>query len=285
MSELSILPDEIKTVDIKAWPRDLVIISIPKMGKGTILGQFTKERNALVYGLEKGGYEFISARVLDIYPDEQTTVWEAFQNYLKYRKVLLENKGKYEFLIVDGLSDLDALSEIGGTLTYMDSIIGSSFNRQLDLAGKPIKNGPKLEYGDPNWKSVLTLPDGNGYQHTRQWFLQQIEFFKQISPYRIYAAHIVDKYIKDNGKEEVIGSEIALTGQLKRIFSAKVTALAKLVADDDERYLNFEVQNDSIIAGSRSPMLEGKILISKKMKDKSITTYWDNIYAISSKKD
>lgn len=269
-----VLPDEITEVDDKAWPRDFVIISIPKMGKGTILGDLTKKKNALVLDLEKGGYEFISARKMSTYPSHETTRWEAFQNFIKYRKALLENKGKYEFLIIDGLTDLDDLSEIGGTLAYQNSIIGKKFNRRNNDP-----NGEIIPFGDPEWRSVLTLPEGGGYNYTRQWFLQQIEFFKQISPYRLFAAHVADKYIKDNGKEEVIGSEIQLTGKLKSIFSAKVTSLAKLVADGDERYLNFDVQNDSIIAGSRAPHLKGKILISKMEKDK-VVTFWDNIYGI-----
>jgi predicted GTPase len=33
--------------------RDLVIIGQPKIGKGAILGDFTKSRNALVFDLEK----------------------------------------------------------------------------------------------------------------------------------------------------------------------------------------------------------------------------------------
>ena len=267
-----LLPDDIIEVTGQEPPRDLVVLSIPKMGKGTILGDFTKKFNALVLDLEKGGYEYISARKMSTYTSQDTTRWESFKNYTKYRKTLLEQKGKYEYLIIDGLSDLDDLSEIGGTLLYMNTIIGKAFNR---VGG--IKDGEKLEYGSPEWRSVLTLPDGAGYQHTRKWFLEQIDVFKQISPYRIYAAHITDKFIKDNGKEEVIGSEIALTGQLKRIFSSKVTALAKLVADGNERYLNFDVLNDSIIAGSRAPQLAGKILISKK-EDGKVKTYWETIY-------
>lgn len=264
------LPDEITNVT-STNPRDLVIISIPKMGKGTILGDFTKKHNALVLDLEKGGYEFIAARKLSVYPTQDTTRWEAYQNYISYRKLLLENKGKYDYLIIDGTTDLDDLSDIGGTLTYMDSIIGKKFNRN--------DKGEKLQYGDPQWKSVLTLPEGAGYMHTRQWFLQQVEFFRQISPYRIFAAHVADKYIKDNGKEEVVGAEISLTGKLKTIFAAKVTALCKLTSDGEERYLNFDVLNDSIIAGSRAPHLKGKILISKRdAKSGEITTYWENIY-------
>ena len=123
------LPEEITEVK-STNPRDLVIISIPKMGKGTILGDFTTKQNALVVDLEKGGYEFIAARKLSTYTSQETNRWEAFQNYIEYRKLLLENKGKYEYLIIDGLTDLDDLSEIGGTLAYMNSIIGKKFNRK-----------------------------------------------------------------------------------------------------------------------------------------------------------
>jgi hypothetical protein len=266
------LPDEITKAEITA-PKDLVVISIPKMGKGSIFGDFTTKYNALILDLEKGGYDYISARKLSTYTTNSTTRFESFQNYIKYRKLLLENKGKYDFLLVDGLTDLDDLSDLGGTFAYMNSVIGKKFNRE---GGDP--NGRKFTPDDPEWKSVLTLPEGAGYQHTRNWFMQQIEFFKQISLYRLYAAHVADKYIKDNGREEVLGSEISLTGKLKTIFASRVTSLAKLTADGDERYLNFDVLNDSIIAGSRAPQLKGKMLISKRLKDDSIETYWDTIY-------
>lgn len=266
------LPDEI-TEPVISNPRDLIILSIPKMGKGTILGDFSKKYNAIILDLEKGGFDYIAARKLSAYTSQETSRWESFQNYLKYRNLLMENRNKYEYLIIDGLTDLDVLSEIGGTLLYMNSIIGKKFNRKGNVA-----DGEKLAYDDPDWKSVISLPEGAGYLHTRNWFLQQIDIFRQISPYRIYAAHIADKYIKDNGKDEVIGSEILLTGKLKNIIASKVTALGKLIADGDERYINFDVLNDSIIAGSRAPYLKGKILISKMDKDNKLTTYWENIY-------
>lgn len=263
------LPEEISKVRVSP-PRDLVILGIPKIGKGTILGKLTEERNAIVLDLERGGYDYIPARKLSAYTSYETTRFESYQNYLRYRNLLLANKGKYEFLIIDGLSDLDALSDIGGTFAYMNSVIGKNFNRT--------KTGEKMNPTDPEWKSVLNLPDGAGYKYLRDWFLQQVEFFSQMSPYRIYAAHVVDKYIKDNGKEEVVGSEINLTGKLKIIFSSRVTSLCKLIAEDNERYLSFDVVNNSIVAGSRAPHLKGKILISRQEKDDSVTTFWDAIY-------
>ena len=263
------LPDEISPVRISA-PRDLVILSIPKMGKGTILGHFTTKYNAIVLDLEKGGYEYIPARKLSTYTSHEASRWDSYLNYVNYRNTLLNNKGKYEYLIIDGLTDLDDLSEVGGTLLYMNSVQGKKFNRT--------ESGKDILYDDPKWKSVLTLGEGYGYKHTRQWFLDQIEFFRQISPYRIYAAHVADKYIKDVGKEEVVGSEIAITGKLKTVFASKVTALAKLVAEGNQRYLNFDVKNDSIVAGSRAPYLKGRILISEMSDDDNLSTFWENIY-------
>jgi len=267
------LPEEV-TLSTQSDPRDLVVISIPKMGKGTILGAFTREKNAIVFDLERDGYEFIDARKISIYNEDGISFLDAFKNYIKYKNLLLSNKGKYTYLVIDGLSDLDKLSDYGGTRLYMDSIVGKKFNRE-------IKNGVAVntyDHGHPEWKSVITLPDGAGYQWTRKWFLDQIEIFRQISPYRIYAAHTTDKLIKEDGVDKVVGSEVALTGQLKRIFASSVTSLAKLTADGNERWLNFEVQNDSIIAGSRHPNLKGKILISKALDDGKVETYWNNIY-------
>lgn len=263
------LPDDVE-VATQTKSRDLVIISIPKMGKGTILGSFTTKYNGIVFDLEKGGYEFINARKMSIYPTQDTTLSEAYGNYVKIRNLLLENKGKYEYLIIDGLSDLDMLASIGGTYLFMDSVMGKTFNR---------RGGEKLKYGDKDFVLVENfLKDGGGYRWTREWFMQQIEMFKQISPYRIFAAHVSDKLIRDNQREEVVGAEIALTGKLKTIFASKVTSLAKLTADGDKRYLNFDVLNDSIIAGSRNPKLSGKILISEKDKEGKIITHWDKIY-------
>jgi len=266
------LPDDV-TKATGTDPRDLVLVGIPKIGKGTILGALTRERNAVALDLEKGGYEYIDARKISVYEDDLSDDWDAYNAYIKWRDLLLEEPGKYEYLIIDGLSDLDMFSVIGGTLEYMRATVGKKFNRSGNMP-----NGKIIPYGHSEWKPVTSLPEGAGYQWTRNWFMKQIQLFRQISPYRVYAAHIVDKYIKDDGKEEVIGNEIALTGKLKRIFSSKVTALGKLVADGDKRWINFDVKNDSIIAGSRSQALHGKMLISEKIND-DLVFYWDTVFS------
>lgn len=279
MSEMKdfILPEEI-TKSSGTSPRDLVVISQPKMGKSAIFGDFSVKYNGLVLNLEKGGYEYIDARKVDIHESETTTDVEAFFKYIKIRKALVANKGKYDVLLIDGLSDLDKMSDLGGTLSYMDTTIGKNFNN-VDPRDTRGHKAPKFKPEDPGFKSVLTLADGAGYWHTRKWFLNQIEIFRQISPYRIYAAHVAEKYIKDKGtRDEVVGHELFLTGKLKNIFATKVTALGKLIAENEKRYINFEVLNDSIIAGSRAPFLKGKILLSEKQEDNTVKTFWENIF-------
>jgi hypothetical protein len=61
------------------------------------------------------------------------------------------------------------------------------------------------------------------------------------------------------------------------MLAARVSTISKLIAEGDKRYLSFENDNDSLIAGSRAPHLTGKVLISDKVGD-VIETYWENVY-------
>jgi hypothetical protein len=252
-------------------PTDLIIISVPKTGKSTILADLTKNGDGILFNLEKHGTDYLEGYFLNIYPDAMTSFEEAVENYKGYRDALLKNKGKYKWLIIDSLSALNDISEVMGTYYYMHSVPqGKNFNRDP-------KTGAAYKFGDPNFRLVSSLPEGYGYQHTRKWFMDQINLFNEIAPYRIYTAHVKDKLIKNNQDEVVSGLEINLTGKLKNIMATKVSALCKLVASGDKRYLSFEVDNENVIAGSRVPHLTGQILVSDKTKD-GIITYWENIF-------
>jgi hypothetical protein len=46
--------------------------------------------------------------------------------------MLLDKKEKYDYLIIDGLSDLDTMSEMGGTLSYMKlSLVRISIEKKI----------------------------------------------------------------------------------------------------------------------------------------------------------
>jgi hypothetical protein len=265
------LPEEITPIK-ETNPTDLIIISVPKTGKTNILAELTKQENAIIFNLEKGGVDYVSGKFINIYPSATTSFEEACENYKGYRDMLLKNKGKYKYLVVDSLTALDEMSEVMGTYYYMYSVPqGKNFNRNL-------KTGEPYKFGTEEFKLVTTLPEGYGYRYTREWFLQQIAFFSEMAPYRIYAGHVKDKLIKNSQDEQVTGSEINLTGKLKNILSTRMSSLCKLVADGDKRYLSFEVDSDNIIAGSRVPYLTGQILISEKTSKGDIKTYWENVY-------
>jgi hypothetical protein len=242
------LPEKITEVRETA-PNDLILISVPKTGKSTILAELTKGKNGegILFNLEKGGTDYLSGKFLDIYPTATTSMREALDNYKGYRDLLLKNKGKYKFLLIDSLTALNDLAEIMGTYYYMYSIPqGKNFN-------KDPKTGKVYDFEDPLFKTVNSLPEGYGYQYSRKWFLDQIDMFSEIAPYRIYTAHVKDKLIKNSQDETISGMEINLTGKLKNIMSSRVSAMCKLIADGDKRYLSFQVDNDNVIAGSRVP--------------------------------
>lgn len=259
-------------------PSDLVIAGIPKVGKSTIVSQLTLKGNGIVFDLERGGYEYISARRVGIYNNNSDTLYDAYCSYINWRNALLREKNKYKFLIIDNISVLNDLAEIGGTYLYMDSVQGSSYNR----VGK-IKNGKKLSPNDKEWESVAEFPNGYGYKHIREWFFNQIELFSTISPYRIYIAHVKDKALAITNDNEISVDEIMLTGKIKILFPSKVTAICRIVPVNkenvSERYLDFTVGENSIIAGSRHPDLNGQILISSYNNEtKKLETYWEKIY-------
>lgn len=253
-------------------PTDLIIIGTPKIGKTSILAELTKNGEGIIFNLEKGGTDYLEGFFVNIFPEPTTSFDEALENYKGYRDVLLKNKGKYKYLVIDSLTSLNEISEVMGTYYYMYSVPqGKNFNRDP-------KTGTPYKYGDPNFKLVTSLPEGYGYQHTRKWFVDQINIFNEVAPYRLYVAHVKDKLIKNNQDEVVSGIEINLTGKLKQIMATRVSTLCKLVADGDKRYLSFVVDEDNVIAGSRVPHLNGQILISERNKDGSIKTYWDKIF-------
>lgn len=261
-------------------PHDLIVISVPKAGKTEIAADLTKNYGveALLFCVERGGTDYITGKYINIWedPDDKDrllNIDEALTNYVAWRNALLENKGMYEYLILDNMSDLYSLAELGGTYYYMNQVpMGKSFNRDKETK-------EEYDFKDSRFRYVTTLPDGNGYQYVYKWFNDQMQMFAQISKYRIYLAHVKDTLLKkSNNNEEVKGSEINLTGKLKDIVSRQVATLSKMLVDGNKRYLSFEVDDSSIIAGSRVSRLEGKILISEKTKDGEIKTYWQNIF-------
>lgn len=265
MIELS----KVREVDAK----DLLIYAQPKAGKTTILASLTKQLKgkAVILNLEKGGTDYLEGYFLNCYKEQGDGYDEAFKNYKGFLDYLRTHVGEVDYLGIDNLSVLDEWADIAGTYYYMQTTQGKKFNRD--------DKGKLITHKDAEWKSVTTLGEGVGWRFPREWFMSQIQEIMNLVPYRIWIVHIKDKFIKDTVTQEtIIGSEMNLTGKIKNMLAARVSTICKLVSDKDKRYLSFENENDSLIAGSRAPHLTGRILISDKV-DGEIVTYWENIYS------
>ena len=84
------LPENFSVV-IPKNPSDLVIVGIPKIGKSVLMGDFSKKYNAVILNLEKEAYAYIEGKIINIHISNETTTIEAYENYIKYRNLLLDN--------------------------------------------------------------------------------------------------------------------------------------------------------------------------------------------------
>ena len=164
-------------------------------------------------------------------------------------------------------------SEITGTYRYMRKPQGAKFNRVDEKKG-----GTPILHTNNKFESVHEIPNGYGYKHSRDEMVEWFYRLLKLAPRIILVAHVKDKMVESKKTGDTVEvKDINLTGKVKSIYCSKVDAVALLEKSEGKGYLNF-ANEDNKVAGGRCPHLEGKILISEKLEDKSIKTYWENIY-------
>lgn len=252
------LPTDITPVK-QVDPVTLVVYGEPKQGKSAICAELTKQTNAVVLSLEPNGYDYLSARKIDI---------DGPKKLNEFITTMKEKGQVYDIIIVDTVTKLDEWSEIIGTYNYMRTTQGKKFNLG--------KDGKQITHDNPDWESVHTLGNGAGYRWSREWFLDTIETLSTLAPKLLLVAHIKDKYVGQVGDDYITATEVDLTGKLKRILPSRVSGIAKFVREKNLGYLSFE-SNDGSVAGCRAEHLTGKILISEKT-DAGLSVKWDSIY-------
>ncbi len=241
-------------------PGTLLIYAPPKTGKTTIVAQL---ENSLLMELEPRGADYVEGCVLDISKPSE------------FDKAMtdIETAGKpYKYIIVDTLTKLDEWSEIVGTYNYMQKAQGKTFNREGKLS-----TGNMILHTDSRFETVHELPNGAGYQHSRQQMIEWFDRASKLAEYVIFIAHIKDKMVETKNGDAVETSDINLTGKVKSILSSKVDAIAYLDRKDKQCFLNFDNEY-KVVSGGRCSHLQGKILISEKQEGGSIKTFWDKIY-------
>ena len=242
-------------------PRTLLIYSLPKAGKTSIVAQL---ENSLILECEPGGADFVSGQILDIETPGQ----------LASAITKIEEADKpYKYVIVDTLTKLDEWSEIVGTYNFMGKPQGKRLNREDE-----IPNGKVIQHSDKRFTTVHELPNGNGYQYSR---LQMLDWYNKLStlaPHVIFLAHVKDKFLESAKTGEVVESiEISLTGKVKSIIASRVDAIGYLYRKGNQGILNFKNENN-VTCGGRCPHLNEEIVISERQEDGTITTNWDKIY-------
>lgn len=248
-------------------PITAIVYGPPKIGKTTIFSkfttEFTKEGKSLLVSLEHNGASYNDAVKVNI------------SNPKELRELLVEiiDKKLYDYVIFDTLTKIDEWSEIGGTFNYMKKPQGIKFNRRND--------GTYAKYTDKDFETVHDIPQGYGYKHSREWFLELFEMMCSCANKGVlFSCHIKDKFVGTaNANDEFITTkELNLTGKLANIIPSRVDAVGKLTRDAKNNvFVNFESNNDLLISGGRCKHLQGEILLSE-MIDDNVVTHWDKIY-------
>lgn len=245
-------------------PRTTLIYSKPKQGKTAISSYL---ENSLIVDTEKGS-DFVDAMKIQV------------SNFQELRETagLIYSKGlkngiytpPYKYLIVDTLTRVDEWSEIEGTFVYMEKPQGKKFNRE---GGNPLAK--KLDVNHPEFETVHEIGQGFGYKFSREVVVRFFDAFSNLAPHVIYNCHVKDKLVGlSSVGNEILTKEINLTGKLKDIIASKVDTIAYFYREGDKGYLSFAGDE-----GTRSPHLSGqKILISEKLPNGVIATYWDKIF-------
>ena len=188
-----------------------------------------------------------------------------FENIL----TAVENNEKpYKYIIIDTISKLDAWSEIVGTYNYMNKPQGQKFNRD----GREM-----ILHTDSRFETVHQLPNGFGYQHSRQQMVNWYERICALSSNIILLAHIKDKMIESKTGDSVEAIDLDLTGKVKNIYASRADAIGYFYRKGNQGILNFNNEY-KVICGGRCAHLNGEIVISEKNEKGDIITHWNKIY-------
>lgn len=242
-----ILPTEPHEAQINA--ETMILFGKEKCGKTTAI---TSLPNCLIIDTEYGSN---LVKAVAIQPPRELGPVGKMQ-WLKKVAAKIKEEKKYDYVVIDTLTEVNEWAEWSGTYRYMNSIQGKSFNRVLDLKGNPIKGGEFLDPDSDDYLSVHTLPDGNGYKWSREEVINIYKTFEgAANKCVIYVCHIEDKYVGNKETTElVVPKQLALTGKLRDILPRKVDAIGYIYNDKGVAKVNFTGTEEKI-GGTRAKHL------------------------------
>ena len=226
-------------------PKNLIMFGLPKVGKTTLLSMLPK---CLIIDFEDGT-DYVESYAVKI---------SNYKQLFALAKELKETPGQFDFVAFDTTTALEDLALPYANKLYRDTVMGKNFDEG---------------------ENVLKLPNGAGYQYLREAVQKMIGWFEKTVPNIILVGHVKDKSLNENGTELNV-KDLDLTGKIGRILSAASDAICYIYRDTETGNVmaNFG-DGSSVLCGSRISQLSGKtILLSEKLEDDTIKTYWENIY-------
>lgn len=210
-------------------PRMLVIYGPPKVGKTTAVSQLP---NCLDIDIEEGSDYIESLKV-------------KCSNLQELRELVkeIQAQGKpYPYVALDTVTKLEEWAEQLATQQYKASVIGSTFKGA----------------------SVLELPNGAGYLHLRNAFVELVYLVRGCADRVIYLGHLRDKMLVGGptGKSDTQASskDLDLTGKCKQILCAMCDAIGFMYRASnmpDKIFINFN-SAEQVTCGSRCAHLKGQ---------------------------
>lgn len=241
---MGLIPKE-KTKRKTDNPKNLIMFGLPKVGKTTLLSMLPK---CLIVDFEDG----------TDYVESYSVKISNYKQLFALAKELRETPGQFEFIAFDTTTALEDIALPYANKLYRETVMGKNFDEG---------------------ENVLKLPNGAGYQYLREAMQKMIGWFEKIIPNIILVGHVKDKSLNENGTELNV-KDLDLTGKIGRILSAASDAICYIYRDTETGNVmaNFG-DGSSVLCGSRIAQLSGKtILLSEKLEDDTIKTYWENIY-------
>lgn len=241
---MSLLKNISKKASVKN-AREMIIFSYPKVGKTELMTKLPG--SYIILDFEKGT-DYYDCNAID------TSDLDTFS---QLRDEFKKDKPFFDFIVLDTLTSL--YNDIVNSIAVQSYNIDEKKNKPLD------------------WDITL-LPYGLGYTYKRNTLQKIMKFFKQYCNCLILTGHVADRSLGGSGEESNV-KDLDIEGKLKNILALKTDAIALLSRSaENENTLNF-TSSTGLIGGTRIPHLSGQqIIISRKLDDGNLETYWDKIF-------
>ncbi len=242
-----LLPDTIKPAQA-GDPRLMVIYGREKSGKSSLIAQLP---NCLAVDFEQAsGYRFLDA--LYVHTPTVNHLWDLFAALEKHKA---ENgKNKYKYIALDHGTELERLAEVYATWQYKQLPVGKKYEGKL-----------------------LDLPNGAGYYHLRNAFIELLERFQNCCETLILICNTNTAQIVIDGTE-MTEMSMQLTGKLREIVGGRADAIGFLYREGSNNILNMRTDGKSIHE-ARPQHLRGKKIVLGESDDKGvITSHWDEVF-------